>query len=629
MLTAIKDSDGRSSLVEPEIVSTSGMHFRPSSSASGGVAYSDVWAAYGWSRSIPPTSGGKAKFDLTRLVYDLWGMDDAQLPPDGLAYRSLSVVDNTIVVVARINIPGQKSAQLRRLVIQQLSPSNMKSMPLEFGTAYYPEREIILKPDGDHRGNISKWAIYKELRKIIFYLHPSIDPDRGFWIKRGAEEWNIAFRMGEIPLYIEVLPSPKNVKWDVFSANKNIVIWDDRKWYPDPSRVRIGGGTAIKKIDLRTGEILHSQVILGDSENMMYDWFFTRCGRNAPDASKSLIVGRMTQRLAAHEFGHALGLKDGNYGKYVYPVAKARDKDWVRKWGYTPSVMNYVRCNSIAQPEDNMNLEDLIGGVGPADIYYILQGYAGKEKADAYLHGLPANISLFLDTAMEANLGPQYSIEVADTKPFDMTIEYSLKNFKWSVKTLREQISECHGSCEAYYQYANVITYWRDIVYHSSSPIGGKLYDKSMLDSKDFSWEDQKMSIDLSAHLLEDTKWINLDMPYFLDNDLKSLIDISAVRKQIYYRIFWKDRFISFVNQGVSDGNAEERVKYLFDRLVMPNSLALGQSPPGKMNADAEEALTALKALLENDKNYEAQRALRLLVSSLTKAGYDKASGRP
>src|ERR1019366_494615 len=43
----------------------------------------------------------------------------------------------------------------------------------------------------------------------------------------------------------------------------------------------------------------------------------------------------------------------------LYPQEKVRDKEWVHKMGFTPSIMDYVRFNYVAQPEDGIAPEDL------------------------------------------------------------------------------------------------------------------------------------------------------------------------------------------------------------------------------------------------------------------------------
>jgi hypothetical protein len=70
----------------------------------------------------------------------------------------------------------------------------------------------------------------------------------------------------------------------------------------------------------------------------------------------------------------------------LYPQEKVRDKEWVKKMGHTPSIMDYSRFNYVAQPEDGIDLADLVPVVGPYDVWATRWGYqpiAGAGTADA------------------------------------------------------------------------------------------------------------------------------------------------------------------------------------------------------------------------------------------------------
>jgi hypothetical protein len=69
----------------------------------------------------------------------------------------------------------------------------------------------------------------------------------------------------------------------------------------------------------------------------------------------------------------------------LYPQEKVRDKEWVKKMGHTPSIMDYSRFNYVAQPEDGIAVEDLVPRVGPYDVWATRWGYkpiAGSKNAD-------------------------------------------------------------------------------------------------------------------------------------------------------------------------------------------------------------------------------------------------------
>jgi hypothetical protein len=58
-----------------------------------------------------------------------------------------------------------------------------------------------------------------------------------------------------------------------------------------------------------------------------------------------------------------------------YTIAQIRDRAWVKVMGHTPTVMDYSRYNYVAQPEDQIDPEDLVARIGPYDKWVIGWGY--------------------------------------------------------------------------------------------------------------------------------------------------------------------------------------------------------------------------------------------------------------
>jgi hypothetical protein len=87
------------------------------------------------------------------------------------------------------------------------------------------------------------------------------------------------------------------------------------------------------------------------------------------------LMGRLVEYVIAHEVGHTLGFQHNMKASALYPVDKVRDPQWLKTMGHTPTLMDYSRFNYVAQPEDNIPLEDLIPKIGPYDRWATMWGY--------------------------------------------------------------------------------------------------------------------------------------------------------------------------------------------------------------------------------------------------------------
>jgi len=148
------------------------------------------------------------------------------------------------------------------------------------------------------------------------------------------------------------------------------------RWLPSTTENASGPHVS----DPRTGEILESDIQFHHNVmNLVRDWYFLQVGPLDPRAARlplpDDLMGRLLEYVTAHEVGHTLGFQHNMKASSEYPAEKLHDAAWVKKMGHTPSIMDYSRFNYVAQPEDHIDVADLIPRIGPYDKWATMWGY--------------------------------------------------------------------------------------------------------------------------------------------------------------------------------------------------------------------------------------------------------------
>lgn len=132
--------------------------------------------------------------------------------------------------------------------------------------------------------------------------------------------------------------------------------------------------------DPRSGEIICSHVgVFHNVLSLVQSWYFAQTAAVNPIARKfpysQELTGELVKYIVTHEIGHTLGLRHNFASSWTCSLDEIRDRDFVKKHGHGPSLMDYMRFNYAAQPEDNIDPEDLIPRIGEYDEFAIEWGY--------------------------------------------------------------------------------------------------------------------------------------------------------------------------------------------------------------------------------------------------------------
>ncbi|HEV2641679.1 MAG TPA: zinc-dependent metalloprotease [Candidatus Elarobacter sp.] len=218
-------------------------------------------------------------------------------------------------------------------------------------------------------------------KPIVYYVDPATPDQWKPWIRKAILDWQPAFEAAGFKNGIIAMDAPANdPDWSAEDVRHTVI-----RWLPSTTENAVGPHVS----DPRTGEILNGSArIFQNVLNLQRDWYFTQASHLDPRARTlpmpDSLMGRLLEFVVAHEIGHTIGLRHDQIGSSTYPADSVRSAAWTHRMGHSPSIMDYSRFNYVAQPEDNIALEDIIPRVGPYDKFAISWGYKPIPGAASY-----------------------------------------------------------------------------------------------------------------------------------------------------------------------------------------------------------------------------------------------------
>jgi hypothetical protein len=292
--------------------------------------------------------------------------------------------------------PGSATVVLHHSMVK-LPENPMMPRVFDERVGYFTVSQMDYGRD-DHkapeRHYITRWRLEKKdpnaelsepVKPIVFWIDSATPTKWIPYMKRGVEKWQKAFEAAGFKnaIIAKLAPTPQqDPDFSPEDARYSVIRWL-------PSTIENASGPHVH--DPRTGEILESDIqFYHNIMNLQRSWYFLQAGPLDPRAQKlplpDDLMGTLLEFVVAHEVGHTLGFQHNMKASSNYPQEKVRDRDWVHKMGHTPSIMDYSRFNYVAQPEDNIDVADLVPGIGPYDVWATMWGYkpiSGAQTPDA------------------------------------------------------------------------------------------------------------------------------------------------------------------------------------------------------------------------------------------------------
>jgi hypothetical protein len=343
------------------------------------------------------------------------------------------------------------------------------------------------------RRYITRWRLEKKdpaaevsepVKPIVYWIDPATPKKWVPYLKKGVESWQVAFEAAGFKNAVIAKEAPsaqEDPEWSPEDARYSVIRWL-------PSTIENASGPHIH--DPRTGEILETDIqFYHNVMNLARGWYFVQAGPLDPRA-KTLplpddLMGRLIEYVAAHEVGHTLGFQHNMKASSMYTAARVRDRAWVKKMGHTPTLMDYSRFNYVAQPEDNIDVADLVPGIGPYDKWATMWGYKPipsarsteeeKKTLDEWARQQDATPWLRFSTAGSAGADPGELTEAVGDEDAVASTTLGLKNLRRVADMLMTATTAMPG--EPYNDleemYGRMLGQWALEMNHVAAIVGG------------------------------------------------------------------------------------------------------------------------------------------------------------
>ena len=319
-------------------------------------------------------------------------------------------------------------------------------------------------------------------KPIVYYLDPATPEKWRKYLKDGIEDWNVAFEAAGFKNAVIVKYPPTKEEDPDWSPED--VRFSTVRYLASPSLNANGPHVS----DPRSGEIIESDINwYHNVMKLLRNWYFVQTAAVNPDSRgvefKYEVMGELIRFVSSHEFGHTIGLPHNMGSSSAYPVDSLRSATFTKKYGTSPSIMDYARFNYVAQPGDEgvalMPSQWNTPNVGVYDIYSVKWGY--KPILDV---SVEEEKSILKSWIMEKANDLKYRFGSAGIDPSSQTedlgddavkaSEYGIANLKRIMpKLMKWTTKDGETYSELGYMYGQVLGQFGRYMGHVSNNIGG------------------------------------------------------------------------------------------------------------------------------------------------------------
>lgn len=205
-------------------------------------------------------------------------------------------------------------------------------------------------------------------KPIVFYMDSLIPPSWQAYVKAGVEAWNLSFEKIGFKNVLRVVDFSEGAPSVAYDMTCSRIMFAPT-WLSYPISTFCS--------DPRSGEIISVSIYL---PNNLPDALFVLAASGLMGADPSVRhmsfteekMGGLIKVQIEQTIGYCLGLSGNSGASYAYPVDSLRSVAFTREHGLSPSVMDALMFNYVAQPEDvERGVRTTPKGIGEYDHYAI------------------------------------------------------------------------------------------------------------------------------------------------------------------------------------------------------------------------------------------------------------------
>lgn len=370
-----------------------------------------------------------------------------------------------------------------------------------------------LEPKAEDVAAYKRGELVEPAKPIVFYIDDSTPKQWREYIRKGVEDWQVAFEKAGFKnaILAKDMPTDKNVEVD--DINYSVIT------YAASAKMNAMGPSIL---DPRSGEILEADIMWWHNVlTQLQEWNTVQTGAVRSEVRGNEIpeeiMGDAIRFVACHEVGHSLGLRHNMMGSWAYQTDSLRSKEFTTKMNSTSSsIMDYARYNYVAQPKDGVTA--LSPHIGPYDIFAIGYGYrwfdaktpeAEKANLNDYLKQHTGRLYKYSEAqdprdavdprAQNEDLGDD---AVKSSKLGIANLKRVVPNIlKWT--TTGEEGQSYDEASRLYYA---VIGQWNYFMYHVMANIGGIYIENTTVGDgvKTYTFVEKKKQREATQFLLDE-----------------------------------------------------------------------------------------------------------------------------